>query len=329
MSQRLPVIVLGSALLLSACNAPPGEPSAVSQQTQALDTSRLLTWASPGEGNQTLGFRAAVTERPAMGVPAVAVGPKGEVLVLDALNKRILRLEEGALKPIAHVEEDADDLVIGPDGAFAVRRQLTAKISIFDPSGAPAGEIDSSAVHEVDAVSLGVSRRVSVTNAYQESYLLGSPSAPLPTQVVIQSRREGAGFLADRAGVSVVASDGAVELLVHAARQAGEEERTVVRGRTKIGSGNAARIIGALGNVVCMRVEHVSTGAAGALDVTREAVCVDAPTGKTLLRQDLGAPGLYTPRRELSFGGSPARLVFIRPEAAGLRVSSWSVGGAK
>ncbi|MDB4995650.1 MAG: hypothetical protein JWM74_3082, partial [Myxococcaceae bacterium] len=109
-------------------------------------------------------------------------------------------------------------------------------------------------------------------------------------------------------------------------------EHAPVRARVPL-DGDAIQIVGAALGVVCARVEHLSGAsggsASGPIQVSREAVCVDAMTGATRLRASLPAPGLYVPRRELAMGGRPLTLVHARPEAAGVFVTTFTIGGGK
>ena len=86
----------------------------------------------------------------------------------------------------------------------------------------------------------------------------------------------------------------------------------------------------ALDHFVNLRPAKLYPGVESPLAVEREARCVDTTTGKTVFSADLGAPGLYVPRRELTF--AKGRLVFAKPEKEGLRITTWSIGkegGAK
>jgi hypothetical protein len=80
----------------------------------------------------------------------------------------------------------------------------------------------------------------------------------------------------------------------------------------------AARLVGAAGPAVCLRLEQAAAGAAFA--VRRQVVCHDTQSGARLLQLDLPAPGLYVPAREVAVGGSPARVAFLEPTVEGLRV---------
>lgn len=320
--------VLATILALAGCSTTgDGTTAATTSTTRAAlataPTNQLVAW---GDGPAELGLRRAVTERAALGAPAVALGPRGEIFVLDAVKQRIVRVGK-EITAVATVSRDADDLAIGADGAFAVRRTMTPNILVLDPAGQRIGEVDARAAGDVDSIALGPSRRVVATSAFQETFQLGSPSAPQLSQAVARSRKVGAELLANGDGVVVVASGGAAELRVMA--QAPDQEgHAEARATWPLGRATAARIVGVAGRVVCMRVEHVDTTSTGPLSVKREARCVDATTGATVFRTDLAPPGLYVPRRELSFANHV--LAFAHPEADGLRIQTWTIeGGAR
>lgn len=287
-------------------------------------TGVRLPWSTGAEASG-VGLRPAVRERAALGAPAIAVGPSGEVFVLDAVNGRVARVVRGEAILLAKVPEDANDLAVGPDGAFAVRRSVRPEVLVFDPHGELVGRVDTSAVHG-ESIALGLSRRVFVTTPYQETFGIGSPSLPQLAEAIVAGKREGAAFLADGSGVVAVRRhDRELELRVSSARGG-----TVVH---SLGSGDAARIVGASGTVVCARIEHVKQDAngpansdeGGALHVAREAACVDVATGRTALRVSLPAPGTYVPRRELAFAGDT--LAFAHPTPEGLVITTWTVAG--
>ena len=292
----------------------------VASSHAALHADGSLTLAF-GDKAGEVGFAAALPERAAMGAPAVGTLPTGELLVLDALHSRVLRVEAGgAVREVARVDRDADDLAVGPDGAFAVKRTTTPKIVVYTPAGARQGELDYRILQDAERIELGASRRVTVVSAHQERYLLGSPTFPLSPAEVLHSKKEGVATRADGAGLAVLrAPDGLLSLV--AVRHDAEQERTVEVGRVAIGRGASARVVGVTGNVACLRVETLEDTAA--VSVHREAVCVDASTGAVVFRTDLGAPGAYVPHRELTF--ARGRLTFAKPASAGLEVATFAV----
>ncbi len=334
MGQNVNRITLVAALFASAaCTSESKQESAEARAVGAaaltsadLGAGRVveLPW---GSGAAALGFRPAVQERAAIGAPAFAVDGRGSVLVLDAVKGRVVRVHGTELAPLASVPKDADDIAVSSDGAFAVRRSVTPKVSVFDPAGHFIGDVDTGAVRDVDLIALGPSRRVMVTSPYQETFVAGSPSMPQERMAVLSTKREGAFARRDGQGLVVVRTDdGQIELRV-VARSTEEDGRSRVTARHALGGASAARLVGVSGDIACARVEHVSEGAGGAVSVRREAVCANAVDGRVTLRVDLPSPGLYVPRRELVVGAGS--LVMARPTERGLELRSWQVGGER
>lgn len=257
------------------------------------------------------GFVSASSERAARGAPAVAVDRLGRIFVLDAVNARIARVSGDDLVDVAEVPPDSDDLAIGPDGAFAVHRTVKPEILVLDPEGYRIGVVDSSAVPDVDGIALARSRRVLVTSSFQETFSLGSPAMPQLPSAVLDGKREN--------DVQAVRTEtGDLELRTSAQ---GDEPRA----RVSLGRGDAARVVGRDGDLVCARIEHVIERDAveGTIRVRREAACVHMKTGRTALRVDLPPPGSFVPRRELAFAANT--LVFAQSTARGIELQKWSV----
>ena len=330
---RTCLLSLSSLCALGGCSngsAADHEATGATQAALAASTTQLVSW---GTNATSVGLRAAAPERAAFGVPAVALGPSGDVFVLDAVNKRIVRATGGEVLPVAgEVPLDADDLALSADGAIAVRRTMSTKVLVLDPQGARIGEVDTQGMGDVDTIALGPSRRVIVKSAFQETFSLGSPHAPQLPEAAFRTRRVGADLLANGDGVVTVVKDGNAELRViaQAKRDQGDEGHATDRAVFSLGAAASAHIVGVTASTVCMRIEHADLTQSGPLVVEREARCVDASSGKTLFRTDLGAPGLYVPRRELTF--AKGKLAFAKPEKNGLRITTWMVGaegGAK
>ncbi len=318
------VVVFALPLLVAlgaGCTPQDADRPATGTAQAALGADGALTLAFGDKAGQ-LGFAAAVPERAAFGAPAIGRLPTGEALVLDALHGRVVRVDaSGAVRELARVDHDADDLAVGPDGAFAVKRATTPTIVVYTPQGQRQGELSYRILQDAERIELGASRRVTVLSAHQERYLLGSPTFPLSEAEVLHSKREGVAERADGAGLQVLRSaDG--ELALVSVRADAEADKTVEVGRVAVGRGASARIVGVSKNVACLRVESLEDKAT--VSVLREAVCVDATTGAVVLRVPLGAPGAYVPRRELVF--SRGTLTFARPDGAGLHLSSFVVG---
>jgi hypothetical protein len=288
-----------------------------------------LAHGSPGTtGPEALGYRRAVTEHLAVGAPAVAVGPRGSIFVLDALKGRVMRMTRGeAIPAVENLPKDVDDLAIGPDGAIAVRRSARPEVLVFAPDGRKVGSVETGAVETADTLVLGPSRRVAVVSPFQETFLFGSPATPQLPEAVLANKREGAALLPSGDGVVAVRRDDGVAELRVVSNDASVDQAARVLGTTALGVASAIRVVGAQGNIVCTRIEHASQGATGEMVVDREAACVDVIAGKTLLRTKLPAVGTYVPRRELSFQG--ATLAHLRPTDEGLELSTWSLETAQ
>jgi hypothetical protein len=312
--------ILLLALGVGACTAPSrGGENKTGTQSAALngEVTQHLAW---GSDIGQIGFRPSFREALPAGAPAVAVGPGGQVYVLDALNGRVVKATKGDLVPVAGVPSDSDDLAIGADGAIAVHRGVKPEVLVFTPRGETIGAVDVSAVEQVDGIALGTSRRVIVTNAFQETFLVGSPSVPQLRTAILANKREGAAMLDSATGVTAVKrDDGELELRVVAAGA----DRTATIATHALGKGDAARVIGAGRGAACLRIEHVTQDGQGPLSVEREAVCLDVQTGATLFHTKLPAPGAYLPRRELAFAGST--LAFAHADADGLTVTTWTI----
>ena len=319
---------------LGACSVSPSNPhpgatdGTLGQAESALSTlparfARTVPW---GAGAAALRLQPRGFESVATGPDAVALTPDGNALLLDRLAGRVVLLgASGAPRQIAAVVEDAQDLTTAADGSFAAFSPLRARAWVFQPDGAPAGELEvPRTLTMLQRLSLGPSHRLAAQDGFQHTWSLGSPSAPLPLPVVLRTSREGAGFLRDGRGLECRVRDGAAELWVLAQPDA-ENERARVLARHPLG-GNAAsaRLVGADDATACVRIEAVSS--TPELAVERRALCLDAESGKVLLDEPLGPPGLYLPRTELAVGGG--RLGFIRPRAEGLELRSWRLGAA-
>ncbi len=308
-------------LVMLSCSAPREDKTSASEITGRGRTV-VYRW---GSAENKLGFRSATEEHLAFGASAIALGPglvRGDVLVLDAVGGRVVRAHDGELATLAEVPKDCDDLAASADGALAVRRSVNRDVLVYSPAGQLVGKVDTSAVGTVDTLGLGTSRRVIVGNPFQETFTLGSPSVPQLAAQVQHSKREGAAFLASGAGVSAVRTGtGEIELRV----VEGGSQQTRILAHHSLGRASAARVVGASGTSVCVRLEHVTDGPRGALVVDREVACLDALTGRSLFREKLPAITSYALRRELSY--AEGKLVFAHASEDGLAITTWTIDG--
>lgn len=327
MRGRLARVMMALALGVGAwgCGRSTEEHAASSQGALSpSSTAFFLPW---GAGDAHVGLRPNARDHLAQGPAAVVVTDAGHVLVLDGVNRRVLELAPDGKARTARpsLPADADDLALAPNGSIAIFGALTRDVSFLDERVSGVVHVPTTFV-DVDRVAVGPSRRVSFRTAFGETFTLGSPSFPLPLDVVLASKKEGAAILADGSGVrAVVTHDetGAHAALVRTHVGETGETRTM---RTFTLDADAVHVEGASGAIVCARLEHVAADG-DAIAVKREAVCVDMDRGRETMRVDLGAPGLYVPRGELAVGGSPPLLAFAHPEDDGLRVSLTRVDG--
>lgn len=323
-ARRSLFIVALMALGLTACVSPDPTRSRQAALTP-LSGEQTLRWGTE------VGLRSAGAERLAEGPSAVAAGPNGAVFVLDRLQGRVLRVGATTVQQHAAAAEDVMDLTAAPDGALALYSPLRANVQVLDPAGQPIGALK---VHrlfrQVQRVGIGASRQLTLHVAMQETFRLGSPTAPQTLETVLHSKREGAFLLAHRgsAGLAVRRlADGRPELLV---LSNGAGERSRVLQRHALGAPVlAARIVGVAGDVACLLLEREAQASSAALKVHRAAVCLDVISGREALRVDLPDVGLYLPRRELAVGAGPPRLLLIDPRRHGLLVKVWPLADTK
>jgi len=307
-------------LALGACASPSQDDAVVASRTTACRET-TLAW---GSGAGQVGLRPAAADSLAWGPQAVAVTPAGDALVVDDINGRVLAIGRDQVTVAATgIARDVEDLAVGADGTFAVFSPLQGKAWMFDPGGAAVGELSiDRAFRHVVGLSIESSHRIAIRTAYQESYPVGSPHAPVDLTTSLTGKREGAFILADGRGVDVTAAGGVAAL--HLVSNPPGRRSTVVATIPVPGRVDAATLIGASGTIACLRAEQVDQPAR-ALLVERRAVCIDVADGRVVADRQLSARGLYLPRQELAFGGSPARLGWLEPTPDGLVVSSCEV----
>ncbi|MEZ4313672.1 MAG: hypothetical protein R3F14_37095 [Polyangiaceae bacterium] len=318
------------AVAALGCTADPPqerEDSAQARSAIAAWQSATLAW---GTGDTEVGLRPGATDLPAEGPSSVAVGPSGEVLVLDRVNERAISIAtSGASHVRASLARDAEHIAAGEDGAFAAWSPLRAQVSVLGRDGSPAGELSIPRVlRDVQRIEVGTSHRIFAVTSMQETWSLGSPHAPLDLASILRSKREGAAFLADGRGIAARMTDSGGEILVYRSPGGGAGEKTAVAWTYPIAGPLAAvRIIGATDTAFCARIERIDQDPQSeAIHVEREALCVEAGTGKVLAQQPMGGRGLYTMHEDAAVGGSPPVLVVARPEADGLHLTRVALG---
>lgn len=306
--------------LLGACNAAMEPVPQRSALRAAASRHVVLPW---GEGPAQAGLHRAVSEALDEGPSAVAIASSGDILVADRLNHRVLRIGSDGVVGSIPVAPDVELIAAGPKDSLVAYSALRSRVWISDAQGQGVAEMAvPRELRNLQAIALGASRRVEVTNSFQETFQLGSPSFPLPLEVVLQSKEEGVLRVDGNKRVQVVRENGVTQLQSLDPRAEPGARGPIVRATLE---GDAAQLVGETGDVACVRAEAVS--GAPAIVVERRAVCVDTKTGKQVLSVDLPAPGLYVPRQELAVGAG--RMVSMVPQSEGLVLDVYDVPGVR
>jgi len=317
--------------VMAACTPATVEDESRSQATGPLPTlgprctEHLLPWGSaPGH----VGLVPGGEERKARGAPALAVTLLGDLLVLDAVNERVLSIgRHGDARVLATVARDAEDLATGADGSFVAFSPLRSTAWVFNHDGAPAGELHlPRALRHITGLSVGPSRRLRFHNSYQDTFLAGSPSLPTPEPALLRSKKEGAFLLPDGRGVQVRAhDDGTGELTLVDNKPARTATRPVDARHVVPGPVTALRLAGTADGIACMRVEELVAPAASRVTVRRRVVCMELLSGRVSMDEAMPPPGIYLPRHEIAVGGTPARVAWQIPTDDGLHITSCEV----
>jgi len=301
----------------AACSSSP------SSQAVALSVgaASVVSW---GAGVGALGLRPTVGDVQTKGPSSFALDAAGNAFVVDRLNACIVRIGAGHTEIIGVAPEDTDLIAVGDDGAIAIYSALHAHVEVLAPGGARQGGIEvPRALGEIRSISLGMSRRVSVSTALQERYELGSPSFPLPLEVVLATRQEGTFALPEHRGLAIRSDKLEVSLVITTPGA----ERSTSQTRRLPGLADAAQLIGVDGMIACARLESLHPGATIALD--RRLVCVDVSTGAVTVDRALPTLGLYLPRTELSM--SHGQVAIMTPLDDGMAFHRYAIvgGGAR
>jgi len=299
------------------------------QAEAAAALDRLLPW---GSGAEQLGYRPALPERRAQGPSAVAVDATGTVHVLDRLKGRVLRLDAGSrATPVVAASVPVDCMDMAAAAQLVVYSPLRARAWIFSAGKQVASLEVPRSLRELRGVGLGDEGGLSVHTAYQETYRISSSAEALPLSSILHSKREGAVLLEGGDGLAVQRQVDGRPALLHISNGAGRSrvEVLTVLDQPVL----AARVIGATGDLVCLRLERAAAGPG--LQVRREVACLSLSSARVQFSRALPPAHGYLPRRDLALGGGQTpRLVFINPEPAGLRVLAWDLpatakGGAR
>jgi hypothetical protein len=312
------------ALLASGACVVDGGPADTRSQTDSLTLGTCidstLNW---GSDEHTLGRLGPAEDFAARGPTDAAVRTDGTILLLDPVNRRVASLStDGTLSTVASVPEHADDLAVGDDGTIAVHSALSSEVWLYNSDGRQAGSIKIPRVlRNVVDISVRGSRQIVAHTAFQESYLLGSPSAVADLPSVLANKREGAFMTGERSGVqSLIQRGAAVARIATVSNIVGAKPRyrDVFLG-TDV---DAALTVGSSHGSACFRLERVDRDTS-IVHVSRQIRCVDLESGEVIAEQTLESPGLYVPRHEVIFENE--RLVSLIPNDAAMTVRNCEV----
>jgi hypothetical protein len=115
-----------------------------SRSVDAPDASdaNVLVRAKWGNARGDLG-RERLQEGNAEGPMSFATGPNGELVVLDQVNRRVVRYDrKGKVTSVSDAPPTTQDVAVARDGSTALLDRLSAKsITLTDPSGKKIGEL--------------------------------------------------------------------------------------------------------------------------------------------------------------------------------------------
>jgi hypothetical protein len=270
-------------------------------------------WIPWGSGPHSLSMRAAIRERLAEGVSAVALDSHGRSYLLDRLNKRVVRVAGQQLRELNRVEEDAEDLTVGGRDALAVYSPFRARIWVHNDGKASGEIVIPRAVAFPGFIHFDSEGGVLLENAFQESYRLGRVGLSQTTATVLRSKREGVWFAADGRALTVKRlPDGNAYLYDGRVRRLWAKNVLSVR------------LLGVSDNTVCAQFERRQR--VGATHIARQLRCLDLTDSAWSFAEDLPEIGLYVPRRSAAMAGRT--LAFINPEVSGLRLMVWNIDPA-
>ncbi len=295
---------------------------------EPMDT--LIPW---GSGHGEVGLLPGGAEAPARGPLSMAIAPSGDVLVLDALNRRVLGIRpDGETYVAAPAPFGAIDLAAGPDGSLALWNTITAKVHVIAANGSSSILDVPRPIRMIQGIDLLNSKLVILRTAYQERYILGSPSAPVTWPRILFTKMKGVyPWGADRGLQVVVKAGGPPTLLVVKNRAGGQEpdeasRKAAVLWTLDTPAANAARIAGTnKAGIVCLRIEEITSQ--NPVRVTRTLWCGMPETKQVLLETVLGDTVLFAPAKDTALSKTLPMAAAMWAEPEGLRVKTYLLGG--
>ena len=329
---RIRIFFTMTALMAAFCgclnerSGKPAETQLAVEQGEHAPMDILIPW---GSGDGRIGFRPGGEETPAQGPRSMAITPTGDVLVLDTLNRRVLGIRpDGETFVAAPAPFGAMDMTAGPDGSLALWNMITAKVHVIDSNGMTSILAIPRPLRMIQGIDLLDSKLVILRTAYQERYILGSPSAPVTWPGVLYTKMKGAyPWGADRGLQVVVKAGGPPTLLVVKNRAGGQEpdeasRKAAVLWTLDAPAASVARIVGTgSAGIVCLRIEEITSQ--NPVRVTRTLWCGMPETKKVLLETRLGDANLFAPVKDIALSNTLPLAAAMWAEPEGLRVKTY------
>jgi hypothetical protein len=311
-------------VLLTAWACSPAEPPAPGQAQQALESADLMPMdvlVGWGSGPDQVGLKPKSPESIGQGPWSMAVTDRGGVLVLDSLGGKILGMDpQGRTYTAAHVPWHVRSVAAGPAGQIAAWSPVTAKIHFFSDGLAEIMDVPR-ALMSVRALTIGVSKTVTLHTAHGERFLLGSPGLPVGWPQILHTKMEGEFGWDEDHGLQVVLRESRPVIM-----KAGNFRSMENKGGSTVDlwtidqEVSSARIMGTSnGAVACLKLETITSE--NPVAVKKELFCGHVPSRTVLLRENLpDCP--YPVMNEASMGPGIPVVGVMWPEEKGLRVKT-------
>ena len=282
----------------------------------------LIPW---GAGDDEVGFRPKGDGTPSQGPWSIAAMPGGGVVVLDALNGKILDVSpDGGVQVVGRVPWHVRGLAAGPDGEVAAWSPVTAQIMLFS-NGAPA--MMNAARHLVNGrgIDLGPSKTVTLRTAYQERFILGSPSAAVGWPQVLLTKLEGEFPWDEGRGLQVVLDAASRPVLQAVPQRPGQIKASPETLWALDRPVSSARIVGTNETgIVCLETETIVSQIP--VGVEKKLVCGRPADGTVLLDLSVPGAGTFSSMNDAALSSEIPVLAVMWPETGGLRVRSFVLG---
>jgi hypothetical protein len=316
-----------AALLLAWACSPAGPP-APGQAQRALENVNLepidvlIAW---GSGPDQVGLKPKSSESIGQGPWSMAVERDGGVLVLDSLNGRILRIDsQGHTHVVAHVPWHARSVAAGPAGEVAAWSPVTARVHVFSDGLEEIMDVPRPLM-SIRALTIGMSKTVTLYTAYQERFILGSPGLSVGWPQILYTKMEGEYGWDDDHGLQVVLRESRPVIMKAKSFRSGESKAGSMVDLWEIDREvGSARIMGtAKCSIVCLKLETITSE--NPVAVKKELFCGHVPSRTVMLDETL-PENPYPVMNEASMGPGIPVAGAMWPEEEGLRVKTWVLG---